>query len=448
MRRHGSITTRHLVVAVLVVLVVNAQLTWWIIFVLGENRTRLGLERDRLTGRCAAEAARIAAVLGEARSAVTAAIAAGAKPGDAVAPPAPFTSWHASGGPCARGWVLRDRAVVLRVAAADGCIDAVAGSQWRQELLAVGSDLEVVDRSAVDPDRPPLVGLPPPFDAHAVRPHPEVWREILKGYRGRIGMIVSEGAFFAVLLFVLIALLVRTLRREAELERRHRNFLSAITHELKSPLASVRLALETVLAGRAEGGAGSRFLSNALQDAGRLQDLVQKVLEVTRYDRGSGLELRRASLSDLVRDAVSTFERRAAPVGAAVTAELAEGVWTDLNEEAFEIAVSNLLENAAKYAGSEARIGVRLALAGGRAVLEVSDNGPGIAEDDIPFIFDRFYRAGDEMTRTTNGTGLGLYLVKQIVAAHRGTVAVSSTGPDGTTFRVLLPGAQAEEARP
>ena len=131
-----------------------------------------------------------------------------------------------------------------------------------------------------------------------------------------------------------------------------------------------------------------------------------------------------------------------------VDSQVEDDVWAELNEEAFEIVVSNLLENAVKYGGSAPRIGVRLGHERGRALLEVRDNGPGIPEDELPFVFDRFFRGGDEMTRSTNGTGLGLYLVKQIVKAHRGTVTVVSTGRDGTTFRVTLPDCHPKEARP
>jgi signal transduction histidine kinase len=260
-------------------------------------------------------------------------------------------------------------------------------------------------------------------------------------------MIVSEGVFFAALLFLLLALLVRTLRREAELERRHRNFLSAITHELKSPLASMRLALETVLSGRANGSDSERFLDNALHDAERLQDLVQKVLEVTRYDRGGGqLELRTTSVSGVVEDAVDAFSRRVEPLGVEIDSFVLGDIWAELDGEAFAIEVSNLLENAVKYGGSAPRVKIRLGYDREHAVLDVSDNGVGIPTNELPFVFDRFYRGGDEMTRTAKGTGLGLYLVKQIAGAHRGTVAVVSTSPGGSTFRVKLPGWQLKEA--
>ena len=239
------------------------------------------------------------------------------------------------------------------------------------------------------------------------------------------------------------------LRREAELERRHRNFLSAITHELKSPLAAVRLSLETVLAGRSDEESGRRFLTNALQDAERLQDLVQKVLETTRYGHGpDALRHRSSSVSHVVERAVDASRSRLEAAGGRIHAEIQCDVWADIDDEALAIAVSNLIENAVKSGGSPPRVGVRLAVDGDRAVLEVSDNGSGVAAEDQPFIFDRFYRAGDELSRTSRGTGLGLHLVQQIVRAHRGTVGIASTGSEGTIFRAELPGAELKEGGP
>jgi signal transduction histidine kinase len=330
-----------------------------------------------------------------------------------------------------------------------GCVGAAVAADWLAALRAAPATLEIVAASRAPVAGRPAAPLPPPLDGLVVRPRADVWSDLLHQYRRRIVMIVSEGTFFAVLLFVMLALLWKTLRREVELERQHRNFLSAITHELKSPLAAMRLSLETVLRGRADTTASVRFLENALQDAERLQSLVQKVLEVTRYGRAEGsLTLSRGSVSDAVVDAVSTFSRRATAAGARLDSDVAPGITAQLDEEAFAIVVSNLLENGIKYGGAVPRLAVRLTMEDGRAVLDVSDNGRGIADDDRPFIFNRFYRGGDEMTRTTQGTGLGLYLVRQIVHAHGGAVGVHRTGADGTTFRVSLPGAAVAEEAP
>jgi two-component system phosphate regulon sensor histidine kinase PhoR len=448
MSRRGPLTPRHLVVAVLVVVVVNAQLTWWIIFVLGQNRARLELERQRLVDATRWETHRVAESLAAGRLALLGTLisSGGSEP---PPPPEQFVSVHRSNSPlCNSGWVDDGTRLGLAVETNGGCFEAVARSVWRDRLLDMGADLEVVDYVDPGDEASTAVNLPTPYEGLVIRPRAEVWQAVLDDYRGRIAMIVSEGAIIATLLFNLIGVLGRTRRREAELERRHRNFLSAITHELKSPLAATRLALETVLSGRAEGADRDRFLDYALRDTERLQDLVQKVLQVTRYDRGGEqLGLSPACLSGIVDDAVDTFDRRVNPLGVVVEAEVEDDVWTELNEEGFTIVVSNLLENAVKYGGENPRVGVRLIVRDRRAILEVSDNGAGISEDDSKLVFDRFYRGGDEMTRTSNGTGLGLHLVKQIVQAHHGQVDLAQSGPGGSTFRVILPGAEVRGAR-
>jgi len=311
-------------------------------------------------------------------------------------------------------------------------------SEWRQRVLEVGSSLEVVPTGR---EGPAGIALAEPCDSLTIRPRTEIWEGLLEQYRRRIVMMVSEGAFFAVLLLVVIGLLWRSVRREVELERQHRNFLSAITHELKSPLAAMRLALETVTGGRATGDTAKRFLVNALEDTERLEDLVQKVLEATRFGDGwSEIDLSDVDLSELVEESVEVFRRRAVAAGVRFEAQIASDIHADVDPEAMAIVISNLLENAAKYGGDPPIVRVDLMFDGDDAVLEVSDNGGGVPEEDLELIFGRFYRSGDEMTRTTGGTGLGLYLVQQIVAAHRGEVEVAATGSSGSIFRVSIPG--------
>jgi signal transduction histidine kinase len=452
MARARPVTFKHLAVTVLVVALVNAQLTWWIIFVLREARTRLGLERGQMAAAAEREADRVARRLARAELALATALAAGARI-EAEPPPEPFSSWARLDQPCARQWSALAGELTLRLPAGAGCVAATAGQEPAGRLLAVDPGVELV---AAEGDEPLSVTAAPPPAAPiegaasiSVRPAAGLWSEALRGYRHRILMMVSEGTFFAIMLLVLVALLWRTLRREAELERRHRNFLSAITHELKSPLASMRLSLETVLSGRSDESSSRRFLGNALEDTERLQGLVQKVLETTRYGHGGlALREREVRVSQIVARVVDTVRARVESAGGEITSELEPLLCAPVDEEAFAIVVSNLLENAVKYGGRNPQVGVRLALEDGRAVLEVSDRGEGIPADEAPFIFDRFYRAGDELSRTSQGTGLGLYLVRQIVHAHRGTVGIASTGPEGTTFRVELPGAELKEGGP
>jgi signal transduction histidine kinase len=438
MRRQGPITARHLIVAVLVMIVVNAQLTWWVVFILRLNRTILEFERERLLSAAKIEAARIGTELDAARTALEAAVLMGDEPGRDAVPP-PFVGWRTelAVDECPSAQVGTSGVVELRVESGLRCVSGVVGGEWGRSLLAVGTLLEV---AASGGQGPPGVALDEPFAALTVRPRPDVWEAILGEYRRRIVMLVSEGAFFAILLLVMIGLLWRSVRREVELERQHRNFLSAVTHELKSPLASVRLALETVATGRASPEEGRKFVGNALGDIERLEDLIEKVLEATRFGEGwTELHREDTDLSQLVEDSIETFKRRAMAGGAHLEAGISPDIWAEVDAEAMAIMISNLLENAVKYGGDSPRVEIDLSLDGGQAVLEVSDDGAGIAEEDVDMIFGRFYRSGDEMTRTTRGTGLGLYLVQQIVEAHRGKVEVASTGPAGTIFRVTVP---------
>ncbi len=434
---------RHIVVAALVVVVINAQLTWWIVFVLRLNKSHLDLERERLSETAQLEAVRIEAEIAAAREALTEALLAGALPGrDPV--PRPYVGWRRlpSAEVCPEARVNSIGALELSVTVRGSCVTGIVAADRVEEILHVGSELEVVE----GPGTPEGVSLAGPFADRAIRPRPEAWEETLAQYRRRILMMVSEGSFFALLLFVLIGLMWMSLRREVELQRQHRNFLSAITHELKSPLAAMRLALETVASGRASPEAVPRFLGNALDDAGRLQDLVQKVLEATRYGEGGPqIERRPTDLSEVVADTVETFARGALAAGARVEADIESGLHAVIDAEAIAILISNLLENAVKYGGKPPVVAVRLAAENGDAVLGVGDNGGGIPRDEIVMIFQRFYRAGDEMTRTTRGTGLGLYLVQQIIAAHGGTVRVAETGTDGTRFEVTIPGVESRE---
>jgi signal transduction histidine kinase len=450
MARARPVTPRHLVVTVLVVFLVNLQLTWWLVFALRQNRERLDLDRARLADSCRVEAARVQTELERARARLERWMASsGIGGGNARWPmlsmPEPFELWLSeedlAGVP---GWHADDAGRLRLELLCSGAIcGAATGERWGRSLISPSVDLEVVDAATAGGEvSMPSWPLPAPFEGLEVRPAAGVWATTLDDYRGRIVMMVSEGAFFAVMLFVLIGLLWRTLRREVELERQHRNFLSAITHELKSPLASMRLSLETVLSGRVDQQGSAKFLGNALQDTERLQGLVQKVLEATRFGHGGRLQIGRVCVSDTVTAAVEAVRPRVTSLGGSISSDVTPDCEAGVDEEAFRIVVSNLLENAVSYGGTPPRITVRLSLDADRAVLEIADNGPGIADDEMPLVFEKFYRSGDELSRTTQGTGLGLYLVRQIVRAHRGTVRIATTGPDGTTFRVEIPGAE------
>ena len=166
--------------------------------------------------------------------------------------------------------------------------------------------------------------------------------------------------------------------------------MSAITHELKSPIAAIRVSLETVVRGRADEATSKKFIANAMADTDRLDLLVQKVLQATRYGSGHSILRRdRKSMSWVVERALEDFRPGAVAAGAVIKAEIDGDLWAEIDDEAMTIVVSNLLENALKYGGDPAEIRIELHAEGDLAIVEVSDTGEGIPEGVIPFRFDR-----------------------------------------------------------
>lgn len=444
MRARSGPGLKHLVIFVIVAVVVNAQYTWWVVESLRENREQLELERRLMLARAEVAALKIAGRLHTSVSRIVE-LPRGVIP--AAADPFPEVRVIETTPEAAAGWRTEDDRPAflwpLRGGlAAVAFLDPESPRRW---LAVSDASLRLVD-AAQGSAGPPRVALPAPLDHLAVAPDLAEWNEELARYRRRVVIMVGEGTLFLAAMVSAVFLLWVALRREGERERQHESFVSAITHELKTPLAGIRVALETVLRGRVDPEGATRFLANALTDADRLGDLIEKVLEVTRYTGGGHrFNIALGDLSQLVEEEVMAAERRAAARGVELAADVAPGVQASFDPEALGIVVSNLLENALKYAqGSPSRVAVRLAIEAGEAVLDVEDNGIGIAAQELETIFQPFYRASDAVTRRTPGTGIGLYVAREIAVAHGGRLVASSAGPGlGARFRLVLPGADA-----
>ena len=433
---------KHLTIFAILAVVVNAQFTWWVVASLRDNRGRLELERRLLEKRAETAALGIA-------TRVDHAVARIVELPRGVIPPVgdPFLEVRvtAVGGEARAGWRLEEgrQAFVWPLRGGQTAVSYLDPDAPRRWLGSLDPDLRLLEATTGATGLPHVI-LASPLDRLAVAPAVTQWHDVLASYRQRVFLIVAEGAFFLAAMVAAVLLLWVALRREGERERQHENFVSAITHELKTPLAGIRVALETVLRGRADPEGSRRFLANALADADRLADLIQKVLEVTRYTGGGHrLRITLGDLSQLVEEEVVAAERRAIGRGIEFTADLTPGVHASFDPEALGIVVSNLLENALKYArGEPPRVAVQLRLEHGEAVLEVENNGTGIAAGELESIFKPFYRADDEVTRRTPGTGIGLFVAREIALAHGGSLSAASPGRgQGARFRLVVPGA-------
>jgi signal transduction histidine kinase len=270
---------------------------------------------------------------------------------------------------------------------------------------------------------------------------PEPLRAIEKAQHTDIIRAASEGSFLALVVLIGFGLVYRQLAEEMDLKLRQHNFIAAVTHELKTPIASLQVWTETVFARALSDEQRGRIHDLMAKDLGRLEELVGNLLDVARAEAGS-LDLHPAplELGPWLRTVCEGMDQRMGAGTMGLRLELAPEVWASVDPKALATVVENLLSNAYKYAAPPRATTVTLDADGDQAVLVVSDRGHGISPKELPRLFQRFYRAGDEMTRGVPGTGLGLFLTREIVLRHGGTIQAASHGVGlGSSFTVRVP---------
>jgi len=223
-----------------------------------------------------------------------------------------------------------------------------------------------------------------------------------------------------------------------------RRFTSDASHELRSPITALRGELELALRRERDPEEYRRVLESALEEAERLSFLAEDLLTLARSDAGAiEPRLRRVDLTRTLEEMVSRHRPRAEEKSLRLEATIEPGMGGLCDPDLLDRLLSNLLENALKFTMPGGRVEVSARGDGEDLVLEVADTGPGIREEDLPRIFDRFYRA-DAARTSTEGTGLGLSIVRTTSAAHGGEVTAGNRQEGGAVFRVRLPVLTAE----
>lgn len=253
--------------------------------------------------------------------------------------------------------------------------------------------------------------------------------------------------FFGLLLFLLlisgVGLMFTLLLREVRLNERQSNFISAVTHELKTPVASLRLYLDTLKLRSGALSAEQRddFYDTMRADLDRLNGTINNVLNAGMYTDRMVRNPPILDLARLAQHACALTRTRNQLNAAAISYVGPASMLLRGDATALETAILNLLDNAVKYSTDQVLVKVSLAEdAGGFARLAVSDRGVGMNRGHLRFIFNRFYRIGSEVRRSRTGTGLGLFIVKSVAKAHGGSVRAESEGEGhGTTFVLRLP---------
>ncbi|MDB5193885.1 MAG: two-component sensor histidine kinase [Segetibacter sp.] len=261
--------------------------------------------------------------------------------------------------------------------------------------------------------------------------------KILDAERRKIAQYIGEGSTFLALILLGAVFVYRATRRQLRLSQQQQNFMMAVTHELKTPIAVTRLNLETLQKRKLEEAQQQKLIGNTLQEVSRLNSLCNNILLASQLDAGSyKISKNEVNLSEVAERSVAEFVQRFSQ--RKITAEIAEDVFVVGEELLLQMLVNNLIENATKYGGREGEIRVLLEAQRGKVILVVKDQGTGIADDEKEKVFEKFYRIGNEETRTAKGTGLGLYLCKRIADDHNAKIEVTDNKPKGAIFTVTF----------
>jgi signal transduction histidine kinase len=256
-------------------------------------------------------------------------------------------------------------------------------------------------------------------------------------YRRNQTKYISEGITFLLVILIGAVFIFRAVRRQFKMQLQQQHFMMAVTHELKTPIAVAKLNLETLQKYQLDPDKQQKLIRTTLDETARLNFLTNNILVSAQLENKTFVTGKEElDLSALLQDCVNAVQKRFPDRNLETSIEKE----IDIRGDALllQILVNNLLENAIKYAPGLSAIRTTLRQTEKGILLSVADQGPGIPNSEKSKVFDRFYRIGNEQTRTTKGTGLGLYLCQRIAKDHRGRIEIKDNAPQGTIFNVIF----------
>lgn len=249
---------------------------------------------------------------------------------------------------------------------------------------------------------------------------------------------MGEGITFFLVIVAGAGVVFYLVRRQLKQSQEQQNFMMALTHELKTPIAVAKLNLETLQKRKLEENQQQRLIQNTLQEANRLNALCNNMLLSSQIDaRGLTISKEEINLSDITAGCVNDYTLRF-PLKK-INSTVAPDLFINGDRLLVQMAVNNLIDNAVKYSPKEGTITVLLKHQQQNAVISVADEGKGIEAAEKQKIFTKFYRIGNAATKAAKGTGLGLYLTKKIVQEHNGNITVTDNVPSGCIFTLSIP---------
>jgi len=246
---------------------------------------------------------------------------------------------------------------------------------------------------------------------------------------------IAEGVTFLILILIGAFFVYRSVRKQFKVQSQQQNFMMAITHELKTPISVAMLNLETLQKYQLDAEKQKKLIRMTLQETARLDTLINNILVSSQLEGGGYIfskeELDFSSLfKDCIRDAITRYPERTFIENIEPEIEIAG------DPLLLQLLISNLIENAVKYSPREKPIICKLNKEGNDAIMNIIDEGIGVADSEKTKIFEKFYRTGNESTRRTQGTGLGLYLCSKIAGDHNADISVTNNIPSGSNFAI------------
>lgn len=260
--------------------------------------------------------------------------------------------------------------------------------------------------------------------------------DLQKKKNARVYMIVGEGTVFLLILLFGVYQVRKSIKKETELANQKSNFILSISHELKTPIAATKLQLQTLLKHDLERDKQKELLNNALNENNRLHKLVDNVLMANQIENNNlSIQKEQLNLSELLENTVKRYFLEHLEKNH-VTLTIEPNIIYEGDKELLPSIFINLIENAIKYSFEDIKIEVILKKLNGNTVLEISDQGCGILDQEKETVFQKFFRSGSENTRKTKGTGIGLFIVKSICDLHQITIKLANNQPKGSIFQI------------
>jgi two-component system phosphate regulon sensor histidine kinase PhoR len=272
----------------------------------------------------------------------------------------------------------------------------------------------------------------------SIAPRASAVETIERTLQRKTWMYIGEAVVFLLILFWGFVYIYRSFRARIMLNQQQSNFMLSVTHELKSPLASIKLFLQTLQKRELDRDTALQLIDHSVKDVDRLNELVENLLLASRIESNNYRYMRELfNMSQMVGEICSRMEK-VFHDKILFTFDIEDDLYFRGDQFTLSLAVANLVENAVKYSPPGSGVEVKLGRKKDCIVLCVSDEGFGIMPEEKRRIFRKFYRVGNEETRKTKGTGLGLYIVKQVFDRHSARINVKDNDPKGTIFEITF----------